>query len=148
MPVNTTPIFPHVPVVTGATLTAANTTKDLTSGSISLIYTAGSNGSRVDRIRARARGTNVATVLRIFLNNGGATGTASNNLLLAEVSLPATTNSETAAVSGATQEIPNANTVPDTTGFPLAIPAGYRLYATIGTAVAAGWDVIAMGGDY
>ncbi len=148
MPANTSPVFPLTPVVTGAVLTTGNTSKDLTTGASALLYTAGPDGSRLDRVRARSLGTNVATVLRIFLNNGSAPSVAANNLLWAEVSLPATTNSETAAITGGTQELPNTNLIPDSTAFPLVLPAGWRVYATIGTTVAAGWVVTAAGGNF
>jgi hypothetical protein len=80
------------PVVT------ANTTKDLTSGTAYLSFTASATGGYVQRMRFRALGTNVATVARIFINNGGVTGTTDNNTLWDEISLPATTLSETSAL--------------------------------------------------
>ena len=103
---NTNPIFPLIPAnswVSGVAANAAtpgvtaNTTKDLTSGTIyGPIETAGAvEGSRLDFIKVRALGTNVATVIRIWLNNGSATGTAANNTLYLERTLSATTVSET-----------------------------------------------------
>ena len=84
---NTSPIFPLTPVntwVSGAAANAAtpgvtaNTTFDLTSGTIyGPIFTGNAtNGSRLDFIKARPLGTNVATVIRIWINNGGATDAA------------------------------------------------------------------------
>jgi hypothetical protein len=144
---NTNPIFPLIPVnswVSGTAATAgtpglsANTTTDLTAGTIyGPIETAGAvEGSRLDFIKVRALGTNVATVIRIWLNNGSATGTAANNTLYLERSLSATTVSQTA-------ELPDII-------LPLGISlaAGYRVYATFGTAVAAGFHLTAIGGDY
>lgn len=143
MPANTVPIYSKAGQISySATITAANTAKDGT-GTVATIFTAGVDGARVERVRVRANGTNVATVLRIFINNGGATTTAANNVLYAEMTLPATTLSEVAAL--ATQELPN--TV-DATAFPIVLPAGYRLTATIGTAVAAGVQVSAIGSSY
>jgi hypothetical protein len=119
----------------GSVLTA-NTTKDLTSGTGYLAFTASSNGGYIQRIRFRALGTNVATVARVFINNGGVTGTTANNILWDEISLPATTLSETSALP--TYELP----------LNFALPAGYKLFVTLGTAVAAGFAVTVIGGKY
>jgi hypothetical protein len=139
MAANTTPIFPltaHISWINAAGL-VANTTTDLTSGTnYASNFTAGVNGSRVDFIRARALGTNAPTVLRIWLNNGSTTGTASNQTLFFERTLPNSTSSQTA-------EIPDV-LIPINT----AIPAGYTFYYTFGTAVAAGYAVSVIGGDY
>ncbi len=115
---------------------AANTTKDLTSGTGYLAFTASSNGGYIQRIRFRALGTNVATVARVFINNGGVTGTTANNILWDEISLPATTLSETSALP--TYELP----------LNFALPAGYKLFVTLGTAVVAGFAVTVIGGKY
>lgn len=144
---NTNPIFPLTPVnswVSGAAATAgtpgltANTAKDAASGTIyGPIFTGKAvDGSRLDFIKVRALGTNVATVIRIFINNGSATTTATNNALYIERSLFSTTVSETS-------EQPDI-IVP----MGISIPAGYRIYATFGTAVAAGFHLTAVGGDY
>lgn len=144
---NTSPIFPLVPVnswVSGTAATAgtpgrdANTTTDLTAGTIyGPIFTAdATDGSRLDFIKVRALGTNVATVVRIWINNGAATTTAANNTLYLERSLSSTTVSQTA-------EQPDI-ILP----LNISLPAGYRVYATFGTAVAAGFHLTAVGGDY
>jgi len=144
---NTNPIFPLTPVnswVSGTAANAAtpgvtaNTTKDLTSGTIyGPIFTGKAvDGSRLDFIKLRALGTNAATVCRIWINNGSATGTAANNSLYLERAISSTTVSETSEQ-------------PDII-FPLgiSIAAGYRVYATFGTAVAAGFHLTAIGGEY
>ena len=144
---NTNPIFPLTPVnswVSGVAANAAtpgvtaNTTKDLTSGTIyGPIFTGKAvDGSRLDFIKVRALGTNVATVIRIWLNNGSATGTAANNTLYLERTLSATTVSQTA-------EQPDI-ILP----MGISLAAGYRVYATFGTAAAAGFHLTAVGGDY
>ena len=84
----------------------------------------------------RPRGTNVASVLRVFLNNGASNATAANNVLIAELSLPATTLSEVAALSG--NELP----------LNIPVPPGYRVTVTLGTAVTGGYAVTGFGGDY
>ena len=132
--------------LTAGPLKTANTAKDGT-GTLLTIFTADStNGGRVERIRVRAAGTNTASVLRVFINNGSTNATIANNILYAEMTLAATTLSEVAALALA--ELPNNLTVPDQTGFPLVLPPGYRLMVAIGTTVAAGVWVSAIGGVY
>ena len=141
MPANTTPIFSAKGAIqwNPAILTAANTAKDGT-GTVATVFTgnaAGNNaGNFVQKLIARSLGTNVATVLRIFINNGLVNTTAANNTLIAEMTLPATTLSEVAAQ-------------PDFV-LPLnfAVPPGFKLNATLGTAVAAGYALTVIGGEY
>lgn len=143
---NITPIYSRVGQINWGTVTTANTAKDGTGTVVTIFTSDTTNGGRVERVRARALGTNIASVLRIFINNGSTNATAANNTLWAEATLPATTLSEVAALANV--EIPNAATVPDATGFPLVLPAGYKLNITIGTTVAAGYAVAAVGGAY
>lgn len=137
MPANTAPIFSKVAHMEWANgITAANTAKDGT-GTVDTVFTAdATNGSYLQKLVVRPRGTNVASVLRVFLNNGSSNATAANNALIAELLLPATTNSEVAALTG--NELP----------LNLPVPPGYRVLVTLGTAVAGGYVVTAMGGDY
>ena len=137
MAVNTSPIFSKRGLISWAVgfLTAANTAKDGT-GTVSTVMTAPADGAFVQRLVARAAGTNVATVLRIFINNGLTNATAGNNILIAEMTLPATTLSEVAAL--APYEMP----------LNFVLPAGYKINCTIGTAVAAGYALSVIGGDY
>ena len=67
MAANTAPIFPRTPQVEWAQpVLAANTTTDLTSGTIYQVFAAdATEGSRVDYLQIMALGTNVATVLRV-----------------------------------------------------------------------------------
>ncbi len=123
---NTAPVFSYVGDIQWITaMTAANNTLDLTSGTSYLAYTAdATNGGWVKELRLKASPANstVATVLRVWLNNGSTTGTASNSSLIGELGIPATTTS-------ATQPQPDFI-------FPLgfALPAGYKIYCTLGTA--------------
>lgn len=137
MPANTAPIFTLTPDVSWGTsaLTTANTAKDGT-GTVLTCFTAGANGSYVQRIRFRPSGTAVQTVARVFINNGSTNATAANNILWDEITIAATTLSETTAQS--TFEIP----------LNYALPAGYKLNVTIGTTIAAGLYVSVIGGDY
>lgn len=118
-------------------ITAAAANYDGTGANNSLIFTAdATNGSFVQRIRAKAIGTNTASVARIFINNGSTVATATNNSFYGEFSLPATTQTNVAA----TIEI----------DYPMNIvlAASFRLYVGIATAVAAGWVFIATGGKF
>ena len=135
MVANTAPIFSKVPRAdwAPAAVTAANTAKDGT-GTVATVFTAGADGSFVQKIVIRPRGTNIATVMRVFLNNGLTNATPANNSLIAEVGLVATTGAEVNAIIGADLPL----------NFP--IPAGYTLFVTLGTAVAAGFSVSTLGG--
>jgi hypothetical protein len=129
------PVFPLTPVVpVGQTLITANTAKDGT-GTVATLYTAGANGSKLNGVQLAYTGTSVATVLRLFVNNGSTNATAGNNSLYQSITVPANTLSETVAANDL--NIPLA----------LTLPAGYKLMATIGTTVAAALAVTASGGD-
>jgi len=101
-----------------------------------LVFTAGANGSYVQRLRFKAIGTNTASVARIFINNGSANTTAANNVFYGEITLPATT----ASAVGATIEI----------DYPMefALTPDFRIYVGLGTTVAAGWVCFAVAGEY
>ena len=141
MPANTQPIFSALGSIqwSAAAITAANTAKDGT-GVVTTIATgnnAGNNaGNFVQRLVARALGTNAATVLRVFINNGGVNTTAANNSLIGELTLPGTTLSE---ISAQSDYVLPLNFV---------LPAGYKINITLGTAVAAGYQVSVIGGQY
>ncbi len=137
MAINTTPIFSKKGDVqwSPAAVIAANTAKDGT-GTVATAFTAGADGSFVQKLTVRALGTNVATVLRLFVNNGASNSVAANNSLVNEMTLPATTLSETTAQP------------PYELALNLALPAGYKILCTLGTAVAAGFSVTVFGGSY
>ena len=145
MPANVTPIFPIRPKVSWGRLTTANTAKDGT-GTVVDLFTAGADGARIDQIKVRAQGTNVATVLRLFINNGLTNATAANNSLVHETTIAATTLSETAALVDNDITILK-NTTETVVPVPF-LPAGYKIQATIGTTIAAGIQVTVFGGDY
>jgi len=138
MAANTQPIFSSLgDIEWGATaITTANTAKDGT-GTVLTCFTAdATNGGFVQRIRFRSAGTNIATVARVFINNGSANSTPANNILYDEITLAATTLSEVAAL--AVYELP----------LNFALPPGYKLNVTLGTTVAAGYFVSVIGGKY
>jgi len=137
MAANTAPIFSIAgDIEWGATaLTTQNTAKDGT-GTVLTVFTADVDGAFVQRIRFRAAGTNIATVARVFINNGSTNATAANNILYDEITLAATTISEVAAQP--VYELP----------LNFALPPGYKLNVTLGTTVAAGYYVSVIGGKY
>lgn len=123
---NSEPVFSKAADVQWITdIVTANNTIDLTSGTSYLCFTAdATNGGYVREMRVKVNPANnsAATVVRFWLNNGSTTGTATNSAIFGELGMPATTTSA-------------VNAQPDfiyPMGFPL--PAGYRIYATVGTA--------------
>jgi hypothetical protein len=135
MPANFSPIFPLTPKVSWGKVTTANTAKDGT-GTVVPVFTAGANGARLDYLKVRALGTNVATVIRVFVNNGSTNATDTNNSLFIDKTIAATTNSEVAQL------------LDNQIDLDLSLPAGYVVNVTIGTTVSAGLQVTACGGDY
>lgn len=68
MPVTATPIFAQTVKHTTAQITATgNTNIDGTTGTYTTIYTAGANGSKIERIRINSVGTTVADKVRLFI---------------------------------------------------------------------------------
>ncbi len=136
MSANTSPIFVATPrnsyISTGTT---ANTAFDGT-GTVATVFTAGANGSKVETVSLWNMGSNVATVVRFFINNGSTNATAGNNALLNEVTWATNTASQVAASTPVQWQ---AN---------LYMPAGYKLNCTIGTAIASGIMVESQGGDF
>lgn len=143
MAVNIDPIYSIAGNVTNNNATGMNQlvtaqSADYTgvSANASKVFTAGANGSFVQRIRFKAGGTNTASVARIYINNGTDHTTATNNQFYGEISLPGTT----AIITAATVEI----------DYPLgfALPAGFQIWFGLATAVAAGWVASVIGGNY
>lgn len=144
MAVNTDPIYSRqgdvsVNGTTTMATHAVTATGDYTGASANhvLVFTADStNGGYIQRLRFQAEGTNTASVARIYINNGSTNTTAANNTFYGQVSLPGTTATNTAA----TTEI----------DYPMnfAINPGFRIYVGLGTTVAAGWVITAIGGKY
>lgn len=141
---NTAPVYSKTPDVSnnkstavGGALTTA--TGDFTGVSANhvLEHTADAQGSYVKKLRFKALGTNIATVARIYLNNGATPATATNNTFFGEIALPASTLSNT-GVTG-----PDIDYMMD-----LPLPAGWRIYVGLGTTVAAGWNCTAVTGQY
>ncbi|SEU32819.1 hypothetical protein [Paenibacillus sp. NFR01] len=145
MPANTTPIFPITPVVSWGTVTTANTAKDGT-GTMVTVFTAGANGARIDQIKVRHKGANVATALRFFINNGNDASVAANNSLVHEATIALANANEAAALADFDITIPK-NTTETACPIPY-LPPNYKLNIAIGTTVAAGLQVTVFGGNY
>ena len=143
MAVNTSPVFTkngNVSADNSTTMTtnALTATADYTGASANhvLVHTAGADGSFVRRLKFVAKGTNTASVARIYLNNGSVNTTATNNQFFGQISLPATTAINTAATSEVEYSME------------IMLPATFRIYVGLGTTVAAGWVVTAVAGNY
>jgi hypothetical protein len=140
MAANPNPIFSKAGAIGGiASTTLLTATGDYTGIGANniLIFTAGAtDGGFVQRVRLKAIGTNTATVARFYINNGSTNGTATNNVFYGEVSLPSITANNAAA------------TVDVDYPMNFALPAGYRLYAGLGTTVASGWVASVIAGTY
>lgn len=137
MAANINPIFGLTPHVSGgSTGTTNHVETDGTTATV-VAFTAGANGSRIDDIYLTHLGANTATVVRFFVNNGSAVGTAANNFLYHEETMATLASLSQVAASSAIKF--NAN---------LILPAGYRIYVTIGTAIASGIMVMCVGSDF
>ena len=128
MAANTNPIFPLVPRCAGVSLTTAATEKD--GSTATSLLAAGANGTRLDKVIVKPIGTNIETVLRLFI-----TGTGMNTIIR-EQTIAEATASEAAALAEYVLT------------FDESLPAGAVLKAAIGTTVAGGIQVTAFGGDY
>lgn len=145
MPANTSPIYSIVGatdsvaannsgLVVGPT---ANTALD-GSGTLVKAFTAGTNGSYVQKVRFRPVGSPAATVCRVFISSSTTTS-ATNTWLFDEITLPAVTLSQTAATS--VFELP----------INVALDPSYLLYVTFGTSTGSagtGYSVVTIAGDY
>jgi hypothetical protein len=135
MAMTATPVFVQTPRVSWGKVMTENTAMDGTGTQIT-VFTAGSNGSRIDKIKVKHEGTSIQTVLRFFINNGSDNSEAANNILWKEQTiLEATAAADTALTE---YEI-DAD---------LVLPAGYRLNVTVGTTIANNLHVTCEGGDY
>jgi len=124
---------------TGMATDITTATGDYTgvSANHKLVFTAdATNGGYVRYLKFVAKGTNTASVARIYINNGSSNGTATNNTFFGQMSLPATTAINTAATAEYIYPMD------------VALPPGFTIYVGVGTTVAAGWVCTAVGGKY
>jgi hypothetical protein len=145
MPANTAPIYSIVGAVDSVATNnsglvvgpTANTALD-GSGTLYKAFTAGTNGSYVQKMRFRPVGSPAATVCRIFISSSTTTS-ATATWLYDEITLPSTTLSQTAATS--VFEIP----------LNFALDPSYLLYVTFGTSTGStgtGYSIVTIAGDY
>jgi len=145
MPANTSPIYSIVGAVDSVASNnsglvvgpTANTALD-GSGTMYKAFTAGANGSYVQKMRFRPVGSPAATVCRVFISDSATTG-ATDTWLYDEITLPAVTQSQTAASS--VFELP----------LNIALDPSYLLYVTFGTSTGSagtGYSVVTIAGDY
>ena len=130
----------NVVLSTAMTNTKAWDGTDTPGTALALVYTVGANGGIVDQVIVRPSGTNgatpstisTATRLAIWINNGSANTTATNNTLIADATIATFTPSAVASVPG--YAIPIG----------LTLPAGYKIYVGIATAIGGTNDAITV----
>jgi hypothetical protein len=138
MAANTNPIFNLVGVAKSVTVSSATTDSPLRAGTganFGTIVSAASNGTRIERVTARATGQVAATQVLLFLYDG------STSFFWLEGTLAAATASST--VAGSSVEFVR------TDGLPLVtIPSGYSLKCALSVTTTSGVVVVtAFGGD-
>jgi len=124
------PVFVGTPRAEIAQVSTANTGRDGT-GTIGLVFTAGTSGSRIDKVIINATGTTTAGVVRLWLYND------TNYRLLDEVMVTAITPSATVEIYNKALNYQN-----------FFIPGGsgwYKIAAS--THNAETFNVIVLGGD-
>lgn len=133
MPANTSPVFALTPVIGIATLTSptAVTSRANITGTtnLTLLDTAGSNGTRVSQIYIRAKETTVAGSVFIWIYDG------TTSFLFDEFIVAAVTASNTAESFNSTKYYDN-----------LVIPSGSGLY--VSSTIDQDFNIIAFGGDF
>ena len=138
MAANTSPIYTRLADIqwTTTVVKTASNIYDGTAGTTVIFTADATNGGFLRSIKAKPNSTNIATVVRFWINNGSTSGTAANNVLYQEFSLPAITASATVAQPEI--EIP----------MNLALPAAYVIICAVATTVANGWYFTGVGGKY
>lgn len=130
----TTPQYAATPKVGAQAIATANANRDGT-GTVGVIFSAGTSGSRIDKIIIKATVTTTDGMIRLFIHDG------TNFRLFDEIVVPAITVSAT---------VPAFQTVIAENQFtfelPLILPNGYSLRAS--TEKAENFNVIAIGGDF
>lgn len=150
---NTQPIYtvtPNVGTVSIPTTTAQVKSNGTSAGSgtdlVYKVFTAGANGSYVDKVRfytvaSAAATTGVATTLRVYLSTVASPGatTASDTFLIGEISAPAISTSHST----------NATNYYDV-NLNMAIPTGKYIHVSqhVAQTTNQNWNAVALGGDY
>lgn len=138
MAANTSPIFVLTPVTKTASVTTATSDsppRNGTGNNFATILSAGSAGTRLERIVAASQGTSVAGELLLFIYDG------STNWFYKEMAITAITASTTLAAF--TAELAR------TDGLPLlTLPSGYSLKCAVTVTQTHALNVSAHGGDF
>lgn len=129
------PVFPATPKVGSGKVLTANAAVDGT-GTLVPIFTAGANGAIVDSLSIVHLGTNVVTVLRVFVKDGA------NYDLIFEKTVAANTVSQVA------ESVQYDVLFNGTDRKRLTLPANAQLMACVGTTIASGIQCSCFGGDY
>lgn len=124
----TSPNFAATVRLSAGALSTADTSRTSPTNVVT-IFTAGSNGSRIDEVDITATGTTTAGVVRLFIYTG------TTYYLLQEVLVTAITPSTTVATFTSTLTFNN-----------LMLPSGHSLRATTNNSES--FHVIAFGGDF
>jgi len=132
MAANTAPVFVLTPVAAQANVAAANTNRDGTGTLVDLV-TGGTDGTRIDRIVAKAAVTTTAGMLRIFHYDG------TSNRLIDEIPVSAITPS--ASVESFSAELVRGDGLPY-----IVLKSGDKLKVTMHNAES--MNVWAIGGSY
>lgn len=144
MAANQNPIYTLTPINDWGQVTAADTGVTGTGANVVLVHTTGSNGGYVQQlifqpVSSTASNTTSQAIARVYLNNGSSVGTAANNNLFKEITLPAI-NVSTTGIQGALGILLGIN---------YQLQAGYCLYVGI-NAIAANtqWNIQSVAGNY
>lgn len=124
----TTPAFAATPRIGVGQVTTADTSRTAPTN-VATVFTAGSNGSRIDSVVIEGTGTTTAGVIRLWIYDG------TNYRLFNETLVTAITPSTTVAVFTASLSY---NT--------LLLPNGYSLRATTNNSET--FNIFAFGGDF
>lgn len=132
----TSPNYANTPTVGAALLTTGDTSRTAPT-TYGTIFTPGSSGAQVERVVIQPVGTTTSTAVRIFRYDG------TTFHLYTEVQLQAQT------ASGSTAIIPQTLEAVDTPNlFPILVPAGWKLVATVNDTQSPGVQIQAEGGSY
>ena len=134
MAANTSPIFALVPETKIVTVTAATTDRTgATTTNLQELLTATTDGTKITQIGAKVAGTNVATLVLIYITNTSGTSPK----LFDEIALTAVT----ASTSQSSQRSVTAYS-------DLQLKAGQKVLVGITVAVTDGVNIFAIKGDY
>jgi hypothetical protein len=132
------PAFAATPRNGVVQISTANLNRD-GSGTVGTVFTAGANGSRIDKVTAKAQtATAVAGMIRLFIHNGSAFFLAYEmtvDVVAPSASVAAWTETAPVVESGGTNDV-----------FPMILPNGYSLRAS--TEKGDTFNIIAQGGDF